>query len=62
MFTGVIFFYFVNSSRSEYTDQLVSDIASYYGYNDFLAEKMFLLFPPAEVRALMRLTGHPNIL
>ncbi|KAK0197210.1 NOL1/NOP2/sun family RNA met [Armillaria mellea] len=35
-------------SRSEYTDQLLADIASYYGYNDFLAEKLFLLFPVAE--------------
>ncbi|KAH7923510.1 NOL1/NOP2/sun family putative RNA met [Leucogyrophana mollusca] len=35
-------------SRSEYVDQLVSDIASYYGYNDFLAEKLFHLFPIAE--------------
>jgi len=32
------------SSRSEYTEQLVADIASYYGYNDFLAEKLFQLF------------------
>ena len=29
--------------------QLISDIASYYGYNDFLAEKLFQLFPVAEV-------------
>ncbi|KAG5653960.1 rRNA (cytosine-C5-)-methyltransferase nop2 [Sphagnurus paluster] len=35
-------------SRSEYTDQLVADIASYYGYNDFLAEKLSQLFPVAE--------------
>ncbi|KAH9951876.1 NOL1/NOP2/sun family RNA met [Amylocystis lapponica] len=35
-------------SRSEYVQQLVSDIASYYGYNDFLAEKLFQLFPVAE--------------
>ncbi|KAG6854616.1 rRNA (cytosine-C5-)-methyltransferase nop2 [Blastosporella zonata] len=35
-------------SRSEYTDQLVADIANYYGYNDFLAEKLFQLFPVAE--------------
>ncbi|KAK0228443.1 NOL1/NOP2/sun family RNA met [Armillaria fumosa] len=35
-------------SRSEYTDQLLADIASYYGYNDFLAEKLFFLFPVAE--------------
>ncbi|KAG6818197.1 hypothetical protein H0H87_000102 [Tephrocybe sp. NHM501043] len=35
-------------ARSEYTDQLVADIASYYGYNEFLAEKLFQLFPVAE--------------
>ncbi|KAF8894554.1 NOL1/NOP2/sun family-domain-containing protein [Infundibulicybe gibba] len=35
-------------SRSEYTSQLLADISSYYGYNDFLAEKLFLLFPVAE--------------
>jgi 16S rRNA C967 or C1407 C5-methylase (RsmB/RsmF family) len=38
--------------RSEYVEQLVSDIASYYGYNDFLAEKLFQLFPVSEVCAL----------
>lgn len=37
------------SSRSEYVDQTVADIASYYGYNQFLAEKLFLLFPVNEV-------------
>ncbi|KAJ3476497.1 hypothetical protein NLI96_g11117 [Meripilus lineatus] len=35
-------------SRSEYVHQLVSDIASYYGYNEFLAEKLFQLFPVSE--------------
>ncbi|PPQ83329.1 hypothetical protein CVT25_003968 [Psilocybe cyanescens] len=35
-------------ARSEYIDQLVADIASYYGYNDFLSEKLFLLFPVNE--------------
>ncbi|KAG0705915.1 NOL1/NOP2/sun family RNA met [Suillus ampliporus] len=34
--------------RSEYAEQLISDIASYYGYNDFLAEKLFQLFPVSE--------------
>ena len=29
--------------------QLIYDIASYYGYNEFLAEKLFQLFPVAEV-------------
>jgi hypothetical protein len=36
-------------SRSEYTEQLISDIANYYGYNEFLAEKLFNLFPVDEV-------------
>ncbi|KAJ7470665.1 NOL1/NOP2/sun family RNA met [Mycena latifolia] len=35
-------------SRSDYIEQIISDISSYYGYNDFLAEKLFLLFPVAE--------------
>ncbi|KAF8575794.1 NOL1/NOP2/sun family putative RNA met [Ramaria rubella] len=35
-------------SRTEYVDQLLADIASYYGYNDFLAEKLFHLFPVEE--------------
>ncbi|PFH50669.1 hypothetical protein AMATHDRAFT_75466 [Amanita thiersii Skay4041] len=35
-------------SRSEYVGQLISDIASYYGYNEFLAEKLFQLFPVPE--------------
>lgn len=40
---------FCHRSRSEYTGQLVADIASYYGYNEFLAEKLFQLFPVNEV-------------
>ncbi|KAI0040493.1 NOL1/NOP2/sun family putative RNA met [Auriscalpium vulgare] len=35
-------------ARAEFVEQLVADIASYYGYNDFLAEKLFQLFPVAE--------------
>ncbi|KAI6103471.1 NOL1/NOP2/sun family-domain-containing protein [Pisolithus sp. B1] len=35
-------------SRSEYVAQLISDIGSYYGYNEFLAEKLFHLFSVAE--------------
>jgi len=40
------------SSRSEYISQLLSDIASYYGYNEFLAEKLFQLFSVNEVSIL----------
>lgn len=36
-------------SRAEYVQQLISDIANYYGYNEFLAEKLFQLFPVSEV-------------
>ncbi|KAH9981251.1 NOL1/NOP2/sun family-domain-containing protein [Lactifluus volemus] len=35
-------------ARSEFVEQLVLDIASYYGYNDFLAVKLFQLFPISE--------------
>ncbi|TIB28010.1 hypothetical protein E3P86_03948 [Wallemia ichthyophaga] len=37
-----------NRSRADYTDQLVADIASYYGYTPFLAEKLFSMFSPDE--------------
>lgn len=36
-------------SRSEYVSQIISDIASNYGYNEFLAEKLFHLFTVNEV-------------
>ncbi|KAI8581074.1 hypothetical protein K450DRAFT_234500 [Umbelopsis ramanniana AG] len=35
-------------SRQDYLDRLLKDIATYYGYSDFLAEKLFNLFAPAE--------------
>jgi len=39
--------------RADYVSQLVSDIASYYGYNEFLAEKLFNMFPVGEVAFLV---------
>lgn len=36
-------------SRSEYVEQLLADMADYYGYNEFLTEKLFSLFPVSEV-------------
>ncbi|KAI8928108.1 NOL1/NOP2/sun family-domain-containing protein [Entophlyctis helioformis] len=36
-------------SRQEYVEQLIKDIATYYGYNYFLAEKLFHLFDLGEV-------------
>lgn len=37
-----------SKSRQDYLDRLLKDIATYYGYSDFLAEKLFNLFSPAE--------------
>ncbi|KXX80816.1 hypothetical protein MMYC01_202946 [Madurella mycetomatis] len=38
-------------SRAEYVNQLLKDICAYYGYNEFLAEKLLNLFPPREAFA-----------
>ncbi|QPG76631.1 rRNA (cytosine-C5-)-methyltransferase nop2 [Brettanomyces nanus] len=35
-------------SRAEYIDRLIKDICEYYGYTQFLAEKLFNLFTPSE--------------
>lgn len=35
-------------ARAEYIACMIRDIGSYYGYNDFLADKLFHLFPVAE--------------
>ncbi|USW51639.1 Putative SAM-dependent methyltransferase RsmB/NOP2-type, RNA (C5-cytosine) methyltransferase [Septoria linicola] len=35
-------------SRAEYTQSLLKDICTYYGYSPFLAERLFSLFPPQE--------------
>lgn len=35
-------------SRSEYVDRLLKDICEYFGYSEFLAEKLFNLFSPSE--------------
>lgn len=38
-------------SRAEYTAQLLKDICAYYGYSEYLAEKLFNLFTPREAFA-----------
>jgi len=38
-------------SRAEYTAQLLKDICAYYGYSDYLAEKLYNLFTPREAFA-----------
>ena len=50
----------LDRARSEFVEQLVSDIASYYGYNDFLTEKLFQLFPVAEASPLDSPTLHTS--
>lgn len=35
-------------SRTDYTDQLLDDIAAYYGYSKYMAEKLYNLFNPSE--------------
>ncbi|KAG2204897.1 hypothetical protein INT46_009850 [Mucor plumbeus] len=37
-----------NSDRQDYVDRLIKDISSYYGYSEFLAEKLFNLFTVSE--------------
>ena len=38
-------------NRAEYTQSLMKDICAYYGYSQFLAEKLFSLFPAQEALA-----------
>ncbi|KAK1519140.1 NOL1/NOP2/sun family protein [Colletotrichum paranaense] len=38
-------------SRTEYVNQLIKDICAYYGYSEYLAEKLFNLFSPREAFA-----------
>lgn len=38
-------------SRAEYTSQLLKDFCAYYGYSEFLAEKLMNLFPVKEAFA-----------
>ncbi|KAF4999753.1 hypothetical protein FDECE_11408 [Fusarium decemcellulare] len=38
-------------SRAEYTAQLIKDICAYYGYSEYLANKLFNLFTPREAFA-----------
>lgn len=40
--------YLFSRSRQEYVDRLLKDICAYYGYNYFLAEKLYNLFSASE--------------
>ncbi|KAI0970951.1 NOL1/NOP2/sun family-domain-containing protein [Xylaria arbuscula] len=48
------------TSRSEYTAQLLKDICAYYGYSEFLAEKLLNLFPPKEALAFFDANETPR--
>ncbi|KAF9122422.1 rRNA (cytosine-C5-)-methyltransferase nop2 [Mortierella sp. 14UC] len=37
-----------NRSRNDYISQLLKDLCLYYGYNEFLMEKLFYIFPVSE--------------
>lgn len=47
-------------SRSDYTDLLLNDICTYYGYIPFLAEKLFNLFTPMEAFAFFEANETPR--
>ena len=49
-----------DKSRSAYTAQLIQDICVYYGYNEFLAEKLFALFSPSEAFAFFEANETPR--
>jgi ribosomal RNA methyltransferase Nop2 len=47
-------------SRMEYRDSLLKDICSYYGYSEFLADKLLALFPPREAQAFFEANETPR--
>ncbi|KAL2865047.1 rRNA (cytosine-C5-)-methyltransferase NOP2 [Aspergillus lucknowensis] len=49
-----------NKSRTDYTQLLLNDICTYYGYTPFLAEKLFNLFTPMEAFAFFEANETPR--
>ncbi|OAP61895.1 ribosomal RNA small subunit methyltransferase B [Fonsecaea erecta] len=49
-----------SKSRADYTEQLLADVCTYYGYTPFLAEKLFSLFTPAEAFAFFEANETPR--
>ncbi|EOD46324.1 putative trna (cytosine-5-)-methyltransferase ncl1 protein [Neofusicoccum parvum UCRNP2] len=47
-------------SRAEYTAQVLKDICAYYGYSQFMAEKLWSLFPPSEAFAFFEANETPR--
>ncbi|KAF1851040.1 NOL1/NOP2/sun family putative RNA met [Cucurbitaria berberidis CBS 394.84] len=47
-------------SRAEYRAQMLKDICAYYGYSEFLADKLLNLFPPREAFAFFEANETPR--
>lgn len=47
-------------SRAEYSSQLLKDICAYYGYSEYLAEKLMHLFPAREAFAFFEANETPR--
>ncbi|KAK6534377.1 rRNA (cytosine-C5-)-methyltransferase nop2 [Arthrobotrys megalospora] len=47
-------------SRTDYTDQIITDVSSYYGYSPYLAEKLFHLFSPSEALSFFEANETPR--
>ncbi|KAF5844666.1 hypothetical protein GGP41_007664 [Bipolaris sorokiniana] len=47
-------------SRAEYRASLLKDICAYYGYSEFLADKLLSLFPPREAQAFFEANETPR--
>ncbi|KAJ9628608.1 rRNA (cytosine-C5-)-methyltransferase nop2 [Taxawa tesnikishii (nom. ined.)] len=49
-----------SKSRAEYISRLLEDICAYYGYSEFLADKLWHLFPPDEALAFFEANETPR--
>ncbi|KAF3918901.1 hypothetical protein ABW20_dc0104726 [Dactylellina cionopaga] len=47
-------------SRTDYTEQIITDISNYYGYSPYLADKLFHLFSPSEALSFFEANETPR--